>query len=230
MADRAGRLEDRPKRIKAEVLPYDTCDVDALLADLAVRGFVIRYHAAGVGYIQVTEFSKHQEPHVKEKASTIPPPDSHRESTVQKPLNPIPDSGFLIPDSKDASAEVPPEVSPDVWQAWKRHRGKALSSESVRRQTLRLADLKAKGYEPNEVILQSIDRGWSGLFEIQERVGTSRKQSVSERRVSNIDTVTGKRNGQHIDSTAELVDSGPVLTLPSDLREPGRDDVGRRRS
>jgi len=31
IADREGRLEDRPKRIKAEVLPYDECDMDNLL-------------------------------------------------------------------------------------------------------------------------------------------------------------------------------------------------------
>ncbi|MCX8018393.1 MAG: hypothetical protein N2690_10910, partial [Rhodocyclaceae bacterium] len=28
MADRDGRLEDRPKRIKAELLPFDAVDVD----------------------------------------------------------------------------------------------------------------------------------------------------------------------------------------------------------
>jgi hypothetical protein len=30
-SDREGRLEDRPKKIKAAVLPYDECDVDRLL-------------------------------------------------------------------------------------------------------------------------------------------------------------------------------------------------------
>ena len=33
MADREGRLEDRPKRIKAEILPYDNCDTDKLEAE-----------------------------------------------------------------------------------------------------------------------------------------------------------------------------------------------------
>ena len=34
IADREGRLEDRPKRIKTETLPYDDCDVDAMLDEL----------------------------------------------------------------------------------------------------------------------------------------------------------------------------------------------------
>ena len=34
LADRAGRLEDRPKRIKAQLLPWDRLDVDAALNDL----------------------------------------------------------------------------------------------------------------------------------------------------------------------------------------------------
>jgi len=41
-ADRAGRLEDRPRKIKAEVLPYDACDVDDLLNDLVRHGFIDR--------------------------------------------------------------------------------------------------------------------------------------------------------------------------------------------
>ncbi|WP_439891578.1 hypothetical protein ACS7SF_02760 [Ralstonia sp. 25C] len=126
MADRAGRLEDRPRRIKVEALPYDECDVDALLWALARLGFIERYAVGDARFIQVVNFAKHQNPHVKEAASTVPAPDStgasmvqeihtceatqehagasesrapdeHHASTVQKLL--IPDSGFLIPDS-----------------------------------------------------------------------------------------------------------------------------------
>lgn len=83
IADREGRLEDRPKRIKAEVLPYDDCDVDGLLNDLQKHGFILRYEADGQCYIQILAFTKHQNPHVKESASTIPAPDKHSASTVQ---------------------------------------------------------------------------------------------------------------------------------------------------
>lgn len=74
LADREGRLEDRPKRIKAEVLPYDECDVDQLLHELEVRDFIVRYHVDGQALIQVTSFDKHQHVHKNEGPSTLPPP------------------------------------------------------------------------------------------------------------------------------------------------------------
>jgi len=102
IADRAGRLEDRPKRIRAEVLPYDDCDVDALLRQLHERGFISRYVAENIKCIQIVNFCKHQNPHVKERASEIPERGEHDESPVQAPdshsTNPA-DSLLLIPDS-----------------------------------------------------------------------------------------------------------------------------------
>jgi hypothetical protein len=85
IADRAGRLEDRPRKIKAEILPYDECDVDTLLEDLAERDFIIRYEHGGVRYVQVMKFEQHQNPHKNEGASRIPSPNSHSSSTVQAP-------------------------------------------------------------------------------------------------------------------------------------------------
>lgn len=77
MADREGRLEDRPKRIKGMLLPYDNADIDALLNELAAHGFILRYQVEGLNYIQVLAFDKHQWPHKNEPASAIPnPPES----------------------------------------------------------------------------------------------------------------------------------------------------------
>jgi hypothetical protein len=119
LCDREGRVEDRPLRIRAEVLPYDQCDADDMLRMLSDGGFIARYEADGVRVIQVLAWSRHQNPHVKEgpsrlpcrcehHASTVQAPDSPRASTVQAPDKHgtgteqtllIPDSGFLIPDS-----------------------------------------------------------------------------------------------------------------------------------
>ncbi len=73
MADREGRIEDRPLRIKAEILPYDNCEVDSLLDELMQSGFIQRYQVDGEGYIQIINFSKHQNPHKRETPSEIPP-------------------------------------------------------------------------------------------------------------------------------------------------------------
>jgi hypothetical protein len=72
IADRDGRLEDRPKRIKGEILPYDPIDVDPLLSELHDRGFIIRYSIDGRNYIQITNFGTHQNPHPREINSLIP--------------------------------------------------------------------------------------------------------------------------------------------------------------
>lgn len=60
LADVRGRLEDRPKRIKAAVLPYDDHDIDAALDTLEKAGFLIRYDTGDVSVIQVLNFEKHQ--------------------------------------------------------------------------------------------------------------------------------------------------------------------------
>lgn len=71
-ADRAGRLEDRPTRLRVEIFPYEAVDLNAILTDLARAGFIRRYEVDGSRYIQIRKFAKHQYPHKTEKSSTIP--------------------------------------------------------------------------------------------------------------------------------------------------------------
>lgn len=73
LADREGRLEDRPKRIRMELFAADDVDVERALDDLVRAGMVDRYEAEGVRVIQVVNFAKHQNPHPREAASTLPP-------------------------------------------------------------------------------------------------------------------------------------------------------------
>jgi len=60
LADCEGRLEDRPIRIKLQVLPYDDVDVDVALQSLADNGFIVRYEVEGVRFIAIPKFLKHQ--------------------------------------------------------------------------------------------------------------------------------------------------------------------------
>lgn len=73
IADRSGRLEDRPKRIGVECLPYDRVDIERLLGDLEAHGLIARYQVDGERYIAIPSFLRHQAPHLREKVSTIPP-------------------------------------------------------------------------------------------------------------------------------------------------------------
>lgn len=77
LADREGRLEDRPLKIHAEIVPYrKDVDTDAILQWLEETKFIIRYTAKdNQKYIQVVNFIKHQNPHRNENPSVIPPVD-----------------------------------------------------------------------------------------------------------------------------------------------------------
>lgn len=113
LADREGRLEDRPKRIAGRALPYDReADVDDLLNQLASAGFIARYMVGEMALIQIINFAKHQSPHVRETASELPAIRQCTTKVVTKhnlgsaEASPrSPDSLFLIPDSPFLIAE-----------------------------------------------------------------------------------------------------------------------------
>lgn len=77
LADREGRLEDRAKRIKMELFPCDTYDVEQGLVGLASAGFISRYCIEGQSVIEIDNFQKHQRPHGTEKDSVIPDKDGY---------------------------------------------------------------------------------------------------------------------------------------------------------
>lgn len=109
LADREGRLEDRPNRIKGFLFPYENLDINSMLDDLATisdefqdHPFIVRYRVDGKRYIQICKFLEHQHPHMKEVASIIPPcpevenqhstnpaPGEHSASTGPAPENPV---------------------------------------------------------------------------------------------------------------------------------------------
>lgn len=133
MADREGRLEDRPKRIKGEVFPYDNCDVNKLLNELMSKrdcdgseAFIIRYKANNKPFIQVVNFVKHQNPHLKEIASTIPAPDLHHTSTVLAPdLHHTSPAESLLPITESPIPITASSTFVEFWDAYPKKKSKA---------------------------------------------------------------------------------------------------------
>jgi hypothetical protein len=124
VADREGRLQDRPKKIKIDVFPADNLDIDAMLQALHDAKFIQRYEVSGSKFIQISSWDKHQNPHHTEKASEIP--GVNGEVTVKEPAKPkdaqlsdggnladslIPDS--LIPDSKKSAGSPATPADPE---------------------------------------------------------------------------------------------------------------------
>lgn len=70
LCDCRGVVEDRPKRIRVEIFPYDDITVkqiDKHLSDLQKFGFLERYKSDGISLIFIPKFKKHQSPHPGEK-------------------------------------------------------------------------------------------------------------------------------------------------------------------
>jgi hypothetical protein len=116
MADRSGRMEDRPKRIKGELLPFDSVEIEPLLQELHSHKHIIRYEIDGVKYIQIPGFESHQSPHFSEKESLIPQPLTEDSRKIPSSSDEIPKvlaekaplkTGSQLPDSLIPDSLIP---------------------------------------------------------------------------------------------------------------------------
>lgn len=153
MADKEGRMEDRPKRIKAEILPYDSGDIEKLLEQLHTSLFIVRYEdkKTGLKYIAIPNFAKHQNPHKNEKPSEIPCLTECREITGLEPekhsTNP---ADSLIPDSLIPDSLIIPPISPkgeelfsDFWKEYPKKVGKGAAEKAWKKIKSPATTLKA---------------------------------------------------------------------------------------
>jgi hypothetical protein len=111
LADREGRIEDRHKRIKMELFPCDSYDVEHGLTELARCNFLRRYEANGIAVIELTSFMKHQTPHGSEKDSVLPSPDGSFTIHERTP------SGHVIGAKRQNSAKLHENSSTSPVQA-----------------------------------------------------------------------------------------------------------------
>lgn len=146
LADRDGKMEDRPLRIKADTFPYrENVDINRYLTELAQHGFIRRYSVNGVAIIQVIKFKEHQSPHKTERDSVLPDFDSqaieNKQEYLLTDIAPLKDDGLtaalppesisLNPDSLnhecgkrkgappcDAVSVLPDWINPDIWKAY----------------------------------------------------------------------------------------------------------------
>lgn len=149
LADREGRIEDRPNKIAVQALPYDRdVDVGELLNQLACAGFITRYTVGDLAIIQINNFTKHQSPHVRESASELPSIEQgttkavtkHNQSSVEaSPRSPdsrIPDSRFLIQEEKPCSplaSESADDGFATFWTAYPKKVAKPAAAKAWRK-------------------------------------------------------------------------------------------------
>lgn len=141
IADREGRLEDRPLRIKAEAFPYrEGVDMGAILNWLQQEGFILRYQAANKNYIQILNFAKHQNPHKNEISSEIPAPSkskvdpkiSEHVPSESESLGLIPDPLNLIPEVLNCSPSSSESADGGFATFWEQYPKKVAKSKALK--------------------------------------------------------------------------------------------------
>lgn len=125
-ADKAGRLENRPARLKVRLFPYDKDVTDTSIADwldeLERGKFIVRYEMAGKALIQIRTFIKHQHLSKHEAESSLPAPSLSHTSiapVLDEHLTSTQDIGLRTKDigqGKEDSASTPAE---DAWEDWR---------------------------------------------------------------------------------------------------------------
>jgi len=186
LADREGRLENRPLKIKAEVFPYEDRNIPSLLGELRGADLIKTYRAAELDCIWIPSFLKHQNPHKNEKPSDLPPYDDSRNyaSTPAESIS-ISISGIRNPECPPRAganetgpakrdlldeAQCPPELAtPQVRDAIREfnehrreHRWGAMSARSWSKVWKSFT-----GFTPSDFVAAvdaSIAAGWRGIF------------------------------------------------------------------
>jgi hypothetical protein len=180
IADRDGRLEDRPLRIKAELFPYrEIPDIDGLLTQLESMGFLHRYKMNDAPVIEVLNFKKHQSPHHTEKKSQLPAPmDSplsngeYRESDGEYP----PDS--LIPDSL---IQTPPsELNPSSDQALAASPQKTAQPSQEANRLAQFLKTEIRRNKPDYRITPAHERNWSQTADRMIRLDKRDPRRIAE--------------------------------------------------
>jgi hypothetical protein len=172
MADREGRLEDRPKRIKMNVFPADSIDVEPLLVGLADQGLIERYEADGLACIEIPKFVEHQRPHHQEQPSKLPQNlrTKVRSPSDQGTLLPALNPSSLNPESSLREVEPPPAgLDLEAWNRWAAYKREI--RKPIKPASLLAAQRKLAGFGSDQaaVVEQSVAQGWTGLFPLKDQ-------------------------------------------------------------
>ena len=160
LADSEGRLKNKPRQIKAQILPYDECDADSLMINLEQSGFIQRYTVQGQPIIQVVNFTIHQNPHKneREKGSRFKSYSERDEESNKKQEVRSDSRLFQINPDKDGTSREdslllnPDSLNPD------------LDSLSMKKETL----MSSKKLDDEKTVIDYLNKKTGKKFEYAE--------------------------------------------------------------
>lgn len=190
-ADRQGRFEWKPRRLKAAILPYWDDDFSRVLDALTTRGFLVRYACQGREFGAIPTFTKHQVINNRESDSSIPPPPENPNENAVLTREPRVDDASAtreprVPQGREGKGKEgkgppqppeggdlvgpahPPDLDFNAWNRWldyRREIRKPLKPASIPAAQRKLA---AMGPNQAQAVENSISNGWQGLFEPKE--------------------------------------------------------------
>lgn len=112
-ADRAGRFEWRPARLRALIYPFEqSLDVAALLEQLRAARYLLRYEAHGAVFGYVRNWTKQQVINNRERDSELPPPPDEAEAEAVGFPAAAPQAAQVAPELKTKKKKAAPDPGP----------------------------------------------------------------------------------------------------------------------
>ncbi len=188
IADREGRLEDRPNRIKAALFPYDDLEMNYLLEELSAQSLISRYEIDGIKVIAIPKFSFHQKPH-KNEAPSVLPSNRERSGKGRTRLQPRKLLRGLneecgMRNEESLYGAIPPELDTDqfreAWSEFLAHRDEIRKPVGAVGGKRLLKRFSVMGVDTAIASLHnSVANGWQGVFEPNSAPGRPPAKTVA---------------------------------------------------
>ncbi len=170
-ADDYGVLENSPKKLKAQVFPYDDVDCEKMLKKLIDLKRLIPFEKQGKNWLYIGKFLKYQR---VDKPSKNRNPEAPKDIVGEDSLSTQELLGDEVKRSKEniskENIELPIWLNKKAWEAWvqdRKDRNKKLTSKAIE---LQLKKLESFGIENHtQVIKNAIENGWQTFYPLKDK-------------------------------------------------------------
>ena len=176
-ADREGRFKWEPRRLGAQILPYDGIDFSRVLDALTTRAFIVKYRVGDACFGAIPSWKKHQIINNRERESEIP------NYTDGEQLDACPTRAPRVPhaskeegkgregnkEGKEAPAAPLPFASEkfsEAWSLFRTHRSQIKKPLTPAAEQMQLKQLGLMGETRAIIAIEhTIAKGWQGIRE-----------------------------------------------------------------